>query len=247
MQTLVFGWMRQPDATLEAPHHQAALQGRPSRRRGCEALSEPKAAECLKCLAAEAVGVLLETTAAAIPLLRRFRRVSVEDCTVVLPARLASQQGGGGDDAQGQPGGPEEHGRMDLKKGRDRRPSRGQQPDVTAGQEAPPLPAGSLRRRIALLHLDMAARVSRTARRATPAAQRARREATAAEPPRRSCSGRSRTRWTWGCAWARRGVDVPADGVRCPKRCGKSGCGTANGAARRPAGEAASEWCAGRC
>ncbi len=53
---------------------------------------------------------LLGTEAAAIPLLQRFTRVSVEDCTVVaLPACLAEAYPGcGGDDAEGRDrGGPE--------------------------------------------------------------------------------------------------------------------------------------------
>ncbi len=63
----------------------------------------PEGAECLKRLTREAVGALLGTEAAAIPLLRRFTRVSVEDCTVVaLPACLAEAYPGcGGGDAEG--------------------------------------------------------------------------------------------------------------------------------------------------
>ena len=117
---------------------------------GLDAWFVPEAAECLECLAAEAVGVLLETTAAAIPLLRRFRRVSVEDCTVVaLPACLAEAYPGcGGNDAEGRDQAAlKMYVRMDLTDGAvtDLAFQPGKQPDVAAGQEAAPLPAGSLR------------------------------------------------------------------------------------------------------
>ncbi len=118
-------------------------------------------------MAAEAVGVLLETTAAAIPLLRRFRRVSVEDCTVVaLPACLAEAYPGcGGNDAEGRDQAAlKMYVRMDLTDGAvtDLAFQPGKQPDVAAGQEAAPLPAGSLRLKdLGFFDLDMAARDSR--------------------------------------------------------------------------------------
>ena len=167
VQTLVFGWMRQPDATLEDLTDEAARLGAAITPQGLDAWFVPEAAECLKRLAAEAVGVLLETTAAAIPLLRRFRRVSVEDCTVVaLPACLAEAYPGcGGNDAEGRDQAAlKMYVRMDLTDGAvtDLAFQPGKQPDVAAGQEAAPLPAGSLRLKdLGFFDLDMAARDSR--------------------------------------------------------------------------------------
>lgn len=166
VQTLVFGWMRQPDATLEDLADEAARLGATITPQGLDPWFCPEGAECLKRLAREAVGVLLGTEAAAIPLLRRFTRVSVEDCTVVaLPACLAAAYPGcGGDDAEGRDQAAlKVYVRMDLKDGvvTDLALLPGRRPDVTAGQEAPPLPAGSLRLKdLGFFDLDMAARDS---------------------------------------------------------------------------------------
>jgi Transposase DDE domain len=167
VRTLVFGWMRQPDATLEDLADEAARLGAAITPQGLDAWFGPEAAECLKRLTREAVGVLLGTEAAAIPLLRRFTRVSVEDCTVVaLPACLAEAYPGcGGNDAEGRDRAAlKAYVRMDLKDGAvtDVAFLSGKQPDVTAGQEAAPLPAGSLRLKdLGFFDLGMAARDGR--------------------------------------------------------------------------------------
>jgi hypothetical protein len=150
VQTLVFGWMEQPQATLEDLTDQAALLGATISPQGLDRWFCPQGADCLKQLARQAVGILLGTQAAAIPLLQRFGRVTVEDCTVVaLPAGLATDYPGcGGNDAEGRDRAALKiYVRMDLTDGAvtdlDFLP--GQRPDVTAGQQAPPLPTGSLR------------------------------------------------------------------------------------------------------
>ncbi len=151
VQTLVFGWMEQPNATLEDLTDQAALLGATISPQGLDRWFCPQGADCLKQLAQQAVGVLLETQPAAIPLLQRFERVSVEDCTVVaLPASLATDYpgcgGGGGDDDRAQAA-LKMYVRLDLTNGQvtDLAFQPGKQPDVTAGQQAAALPAGSLR------------------------------------------------------------------------------------------------------
>lgn len=167
VQTLVFGWMRQPDATLEDLADEAASLGAAITPQGLDQWFGPEAAECVRRLTREAVGVLLGTEAAAIPLLRRFPRVSVEDCTVVaLPACLAAAYPGcGGGDAEGRDRAAlKVYVRMDLKDGAvtDLAFLPGRQPDVTAGQEAPPLPAGSLRLKdLGFFDRDVAARDGR--------------------------------------------------------------------------------------
>ena len=150
VQTLVFGWMEQPNATLEDLTDQAALLGATISPQGLDRWFCPQGADCLKQLAQQAVGVLLETQPAAIPLLQRFQRVSVEDCTVVaLPASLATDYPGcgGDDDDDRNQAALKMYVRMDLIDGQvtDLAFQPGKQPDVTAGQQAAPLPAGSLR------------------------------------------------------------------------------------------------------
>ena len=169
VQTLVFGWMEQPDAALEDLTDQAALLGATISPQGLDRWFCPQGADCLKQLAQQAVGVLLETQPAAIPLLPRFERVSVEDCTVVaLPARLAADYpgcgGGEGDDDGRAQAALKMYVRMDLTAGQvtDLAFQPGKQPDVTAGQQAAPLPAGSLRLKdLGFFDRDMLARDSR--------------------------------------------------------------------------------------
>lgn len=152
VQTLVFGWLQQPRASLEeladgAERLQAALSPQALDRWFC-----PQGVCCLKELIAEAVGQVLQTEAAAVPLLQRFTSVSLEDCTTIaLPACLADEYpgcGGNDDDAGG--GGQAAlkiYVRQDVRGGTVTAVSfqPGREPDVKAGQQAAPLPAGSLR------------------------------------------------------------------------------------------------------
>ncbi len=245
VRTLVFGWMRQPDATLEDLADEAARLGAAITPQGLDPYSVREGAECLKRLTREAVQGCWGTEAAAILLLRRFTRVSVEDCTVVaLPACLAEAYPGcGGDDAEGRDRAAlKVYVRMDLKDGAvtdlDFLP--GRQPDVTAGQEAPPLPAGSLRLKdLGFFDLDMAAWdvgigvywVGRLPSGVTVRDGDRPGESIAAFLDRQVgdavdvwvCAGPEGRRWRAG--WWRCVV---------PKPCGKSGCGSwRNGPARR--------------
>lgn len=164
--TLVFGWMEQPHATLEDLTDRAAQRGARRTPQGWDQWFGPPAADCLKRLAHEAVGTLLHTEAAAIPLLQRFTRVTVEDCTAVaLPPRLATAYAGcgGNDPPQRDQAALKLYVRLELTVGQvtDLAFRPGRHAAVTAAQQAPPLPAGSLRLKdLGFFDLDLLAQDS---------------------------------------------------------------------------------------
>ncbi len=147
---MVFGWLQQPRASLEdladlADRLQAPLSPQALDRWFC-----PAGARCLKTLVAEAVGQLIQTEAATLPLLERFATVSVEDCTTIaLPASLAVEYAGcgGNDDAGRDQAALKLFVRQDVRGGAVTAVSlwSGREPDVKAGQQAERLPPGSLR------------------------------------------------------------------------------------------------------
>ena len=150
VQTLVLGWGRQPDASLEELAEQAECLGVEISPQGLDRWFCPEGAECLKQLAQRAVATLVQSKPAAVPLLQRFAGVYLEDCTsVALPAELADRYAGcGGNDPHG--GGQatlKVYTRLELQGGQvtDLTFHRGRDQDVTAGQQAPRLPAGALR------------------------------------------------------------------------------------------------------
>jgi Transposase DDE domain len=151
VQTLVFGWMEQPQASLEdlcdwlAEHHQITISPQ-----GLDGWFCPAGAACLQQLAPLAVGALLQSQSAAVPLLERFAGVYVEDgTTIALPASLAAPWPGcGGNDPQGRDQAAlKAYVRLELSHGQvtDLAFAPGRVPDVCLGQKAAPLPAGALR------------------------------------------------------------------------------------------------------
>jgi hypothetical protein len=151
VQTLVFGWMEQPQASLEDlcdwldEHHQITISPQ-----GLDGWFCPAGADCLQQLASLAVGALLHSQPAAVPLLERFRGVYVEDgTTVALPASVADVWPGcGGNDPEGRnQAALKAYVRLELQHGQvtDLALAPGRVPDVCLGQQAAPLPAGALR------------------------------------------------------------------------------------------------------
>lgn len=151
VQTLVFGWMENPQASLEdlcdwlAEHHQITISPQGLDRWFC-----PAGATCLQQLAPLAVGALLQSQPAAVPLLERFVGVYVEDgTTIALPASLAADWPGcGGNDTQGRDQAAlKTYVRLELRQGQvtDLAFAPGRLPDVSLGQQAAALPAGALR------------------------------------------------------------------------------------------------------
>jgi Transposase DDE domain len=149
LQALVFGWLHDPHAPLDAL---ADAAGHGGRRVTPQALGQrltPAAAAFLKAVFAAATRRVVEAAPERIPLVRRFAGVYVEDCTTAaLPAGLAGDFPGCG-------GAAPDQGRAALKLyvrlelaagGLDHfafGPGRGG--DLWAARQAPVLPAGALR------------------------------------------------------------------------------------------------------
>lgn len=97
-QTLVFGLLGTPDATLRQLQQAAVTAGTPTSVQALAQRSTATAATFLQRLLAQALCLLVSGEAVAIPLLQRFPAVVVMDSTTVtLPAALAAVwQGCGG-------------------------------------------------------------------------------------------------------------------------------------------------------
>jgi hypothetical protein len=89
-QTLVFGWLADADATLEALAQTAGALGVPISPQGLDQRFTQETAACLEQVLAAAVGQVVSADPVAIPLLARFTTVQVQDSsTITLPAALA--------------------------------------------------------------------------------------------------------------------------------------------------------------
>jgi hypothetical protein len=143
-QALTFGWLDRPDASLE---RLAAHAG--SSRQALDQRLTPTAVSFLAALLSHALELALTARPAAVPLLRRFHGVYVEDCTTVsLPDSCALDfPGCGGSTPADGRAAVKIYLRYELLGGAipevDFQP--GRQPDVTAGQKHSALPAGALR------------------------------------------------------------------------------------------------------
>lgn len=89
-QTLVFGWLSNPQATLEELSQTAATLGVEITPQGLDQRFTQEAAECLKGVLDSAVNQLIVSDPVAIPILKRFNGVYLQDSsTIVLPDALA--------------------------------------------------------------------------------------------------------------------------------------------------------------
>jgi hypothetical protein len=150
VQTLVFGYLEDPDASLETLSEWAADHDLQISPQGLDGWFCTEGVDCLKQLAPLAVGALIETQPAAVPLLERFNGVYAEDASSVpLPASLhESFPGCGGNDPKGRDQAAVKfYVRWNVSRGHltDLSIGPGKQADVTAAQEAPQLPKGALR------------------------------------------------------------------------------------------------------
>jgi hypothetical protein len=98
-QTLVFGWLADPDASLDSLAQTAAAVGVPITPQALDQRFTPVAAACLQQVLAATVTHLIAADPVAVPVLQRFPHVVVQDSsTIVLPNALADVwQGCGGD------------------------------------------------------------------------------------------------------------------------------------------------------
>ena len=105
VQTLVFGWLAHPSATLDQLCQMAAVRGVAISPQGLAARFTESAAACLRQVLEAAVAEALRTDPAALPLLDRFAAVGVADSTLIrLPDALAdvwAGHGGGSPTASG--------------------------------------------------------------------------------------------------------------------------------------------------
>src|SRR5258707_12589626 len=91
VQTLVFGWLADPSASLSELTHTAAACDTPLSRQALAQRFTPQAADCLHRVLAAALQTLITTDAVALPILARFCGVYLWDSTTItLPDVLAT-------------------------------------------------------------------------------------------------------------------------------------------------------------
>lgn len=97
VQTLVWGWLANPDATLEQLTEYAARQDVDIAPQALDQRWSPAAAETLRRLLEAALAIAISGEPAAIPILQRFAGVIIQDSTTVaLPPVLAAVWAGCG-------------------------------------------------------------------------------------------------------------------------------------------------------
>src|SRR5436853_5118090 len=97
IQTLVLGWLDNPDAALEDLAQTGALLGHPVTPQALDQRFTPELARCLESLLGQATRHLAAAGPAAAAVLRKFTAVLVQDSTTVaLPDALAGYWRGRG-------------------------------------------------------------------------------------------------------------------------------------------------------
>ena len=144
VQAVVFHWLDNPHATIEEVIEDLDLSEQAFNER-----LDDRAADCLRRVLEKALGRRFAARPEAIPLLRRFAAVAVEDVTVVgLPAELAGRfPGCGGSDPEGGRAGWKLLTRWDVTTGELEvlPPAAARQSERTLAGELAPLPPNSLR------------------------------------------------------------------------------------------------------
>ena len=144
VQALVFHWLEDPQATIEQIIEDLDLSEPAFNERFDE-----RAADCLRRVLEKALQRRFAARPEAIPLLRRFAAVAVEDVTIVgLPAELAGQfPGCGGSDPEGGRAGWKLLTRWDVTTGRLEvlPPAAARQSERALAAGLSPLPPNSLR------------------------------------------------------------------------------------------------------
>ena len=89
VQTLVFGWLSNPEATLEELCQTAATLGIQISPPGLSKRFTPQASDCLQKVLETAVSTVIAAEPVAIPILERFNGVHIQDSSIVtLPDEL---------------------------------------------------------------------------------------------------------------------------------------------------------------
>ena len=104
-QTLVFGWLQEPEATLESLCQTGVTVGLEITPQGLDQRFTKAASDCLYQVLQAALTETLQSKAVAIPVLQRFNGVYIEDSSsITLPEELApvwSGCGGSGSASNG--------------------------------------------------------------------------------------------------------------------------------------------------
>ena len=96
-QTLVLGWLQNPEATLEELTQTSAALGVTITPQGLEQRFNEPAAQCLQKVLEEAVNKVISAEPVALPILQRFSETYLDDSTTVtLPQELAEVWSGSG-------------------------------------------------------------------------------------------------------------------------------------------------------
>jgi hypothetical protein len=148
VQTLVFGWLRNPQATLENLAQTAALVGLPISPQGLAERFSPASAACLERVVQAAVEQVVAAQPVPIPLLQRFTAVTIRDSTTLrLPDELAAVwRGNGGNGPRHTQAAVKLQLRLDLLTGRVDGPilQDGRAQDRTSPFQGAPVAPGSL-------------------------------------------------------------------------------------------------------
>jgi hypothetical protein len=143
VQTLVFGWLDDPTATIDDLGDELGVS-----KQGLDQRLDARAADCLWRVVTTATQELFAASPETIPLLRRFSRVVIDDCTSLgLPAELAQQfPGCGGSDPEAGQAGLKLLVRFEVTTGQFQALERGAARDSerTLVRRLPALPPGSL-------------------------------------------------------------------------------------------------------
>jgi len=91
VQTLVFGWLSNPDSTLDELAQTAATLGLSITPQALDQRFTPQAADCLKKVLESSVETLITVDSQTIPIMQRFNGVYIQDSsTITLPDELSS-------------------------------------------------------------------------------------------------------------------------------------------------------------
>ncbi len=154
LQTLVLGWLSNPDATLDELAQTAATLGLSITPQGLDKRFTPEAADCLKEVLESSVETLITVDSPAIPIMQRFNGVYLQDSsTITLPDELSAiWTGCGGSSCQNTSSSVKIQVRWDLKNGTMIGPylQQGRQHDQNSSLSEMSLPSGRERASIGL-------------------------------------------------------------------------------------------------
>ena len=146
-QTVVFGWLQNPEATLEELCQMGRVVGLDVTPQGLDQRFNKEASDCLYQVLQEGLKQMIQAKKVEIPLLQRFNGVYIEDSScITLPEELSSAWLGCGGNGKHSNGSVKLQVRWDMLRGQLDGPylTDGRTHDRVATQMHRPLPQGSL-------------------------------------------------------------------------------------------------------